>query len=269
MTAMPPEPDFRNLPPPPAYPPPVYPPPDQYAPRRRPRAFSVVRIACGVLWAAFTVILAVGTVMEWLTGLHAASIMCFVFAVGCGWYDYRIWTFKARRLWFLPEGLPERPVLAPVPRRRPDRHRNIAGVVATSMEHRCSNSNIDGTCAAGGCRQDGLDGGRPGYLHNFCPASTKRHAPFGRQPGRSARAGERRRNRRLLALPLRLPLRHHQIQSQGAPLNDIVVTTMRTRRHRCHNDAVVRPARAASSQPSEVSSSRQESASESVELQVG
>ena len=127
MTAMPPEPDFRNLPPPPAFPPPVYPPPDQYAPRRR-RAFSVVRIACGALWAAFTIILAAGTVMEWLTGLHAASIMCFVFAVGCGWYDYRIWTFKARRLWFLSEGAPtQRPILAPVPRRRPDRHRNIAG----------------------------------------------------------------------------------------------------------------------------------------------
>ena len=110
MTAMPPEPDFRNLPPPPAYPPPAYPPPDQYAPGRRPRTFSVVRIACGVLWAAFTIILAAGTVAEWLTGLHAASIMCFVFAVGCGWYDYRIWTFKARRLWFLSSrgGPPER-----------------------------------------------------------------------------------------------------------------------------------------------------------------
>jgi hypothetical protein len=124
MTAMPPEPDFRNLPPPPAYPPPVYPPPDQYAPRRRPRAFSVVRIACGVLWAAFTVILAAGTVMEWLTGLHAASIMCLVFAVGCGWYDYRIWTFKARRLWFLSEGAPtRRPILALLPRHRDDCNR--------------------------------------------------------------------------------------------------------------------------------------------------
>jgi hypothetical protein len=22
-------------------------------------------------------------------------------AVGCGWYDYRIWTFKAKRLWII------------------------------------------------------------------------------------------------------------------------------------------------------------------------
>lgn len=92
----------RHVSPPPIqpFPPPVYPPPDQYAPRRRPRAYSVVRIVCGALWAAFTIILAVGAVLEWLTGLPAASIMCLVFAVGRGWYDYRIWTFKARRLWF-------------------------------------------------------------------------------------------------------------------------------------------------------------------------
>jgi len=132
MTAMSPEPDFRGMAPQPtadpsaAYPPadypppgqplaefprhvspppiqpfpPVYPPPDQYAPRRRPHAYSVVRIACGALWAAFTIILAVGAVLELLTGLPAASVLCLVFAVGCGWYDYRIWTFKARRLWF-------------------------------------------------------------------------------------------------------------------------------------------------------------------------
>jgi hypothetical protein len=92
----------RHVSPPPIqpFPPPVYPPPDQYASRRRPRTYSVVRIACGALWAAFTIILAVGAVLELLTGLPAASVMCLVFAVGCGWYDYRIWTFKARRLWF-------------------------------------------------------------------------------------------------------------------------------------------------------------------------
>lgn len=98
-----PSPEFpRHVSPPPIqpFPPPVYPPPDQYASRRRPRAYSVVRIACGALWAAFTIILAVGAVLELLTGLPAASVMCLVFAVGCGWYDYRIWTFKARRLWF-------------------------------------------------------------------------------------------------------------------------------------------------------------------------
>jgi len=144
MTAMPPEPDFRNLPPPPAFPPPVYPPPDQYAPRRR-RAFSIVRIACGALWAAFTIILAAGTVMEWLTGLHAASIMCFVFAVGCGWYDYRIWTFKARRLWFLSEAAPaQRPILA-LPPRLPPRHHQIqaqGALSTTSLSQPCAPDDI-------------------------------------------------------------------------------------------------------------------------------
>ena len=129
MTAMPPEPDYWGVPhpaadPPPGYPPsgyaqpgypqpgypppgqpaayqpPAYPPPDQYAPRRRRNPYSVVRMICGALWAAFTIILAVGSVLELLTGLPAAAVMCLVFAVGCGYYDYRIWTFKARRLWF-------------------------------------------------------------------------------------------------------------------------------------------------------------------------
>src|SRR5579863_4246949 len=101
MTAMPPEPDYWGVPhpaadPPPGYPPsgyaqpgypqpgypppgqpaayqpPAYPPPDQYAPRRRRNPYSVVRMVCGALWAAFTIILAVGSVLELLTGLPAA-----------------------------------------------------------------------------------------------------------------------------------------------------------------------------------------------------
>jgi len=36
-------------------------------------------------------------VAEWLIGLHAAAILCLVIAIGSGWYDYRVWTFKARR----------------------------------------------------------------------------------------------------------------------------------------------------------------------------
>jgi hypothetical protein len=102
MTAMPPEPDLNpqwptgTTPEPPIYPPPAYPLVQQDTVRRR--RMSVLRIACGILWGAFAIILAIGTVMEWLTGLHAASIMCFVFAVGCGWYDYRVWTYKARRI---------------------------------------------------------------------------------------------------------------------------------------------------------------------------
>jgi hypothetical protein len=32
-----------------------------------------------------------------LIGLPAAAVLCLVIAVGAAWYDYRVWTFKARR----------------------------------------------------------------------------------------------------------------------------------------------------------------------------
>jgi len=40
-------------------------------------------------------------VAEWVTGIHGGAILCVVLAAGTGWYDYRVWTFKARRLWFI------------------------------------------------------------------------------------------------------------------------------------------------------------------------
>ena len=43
-------------------------------------------------------ICAIGAVLERTIGLHAAAVLCFVIAVGSGWCDYRIWTFKARRI---------------------------------------------------------------------------------------------------------------------------------------------------------------------------
>jgi len=29
------------------------------------------------------------------------AVVCFVIAVPAGWYDFRIWTLRARRLWLL------------------------------------------------------------------------------------------------------------------------------------------------------------------------
>lgn len=52
----------------------------------------------GVIWAVIAVICAVGAVLEWTIGLHAAAVLCLVIAIGSGWYDYRVWTFKTRRL---------------------------------------------------------------------------------------------------------------------------------------------------------------------------
>jgi hypothetical protein len=69
-----------------------------FGPRRRRMATS--RIVCGILWAALTVILAIGFVLELTIDLVGGAVVCLGFAVGCGWYDYRIWTYKAKRLWF-------------------------------------------------------------------------------------------------------------------------------------------------------------------------
>jgi len=111
MTAMPPEPGTGPqagpdpTPQPPAFAPAAYPPPRPYNPPpaqdmarpSRPR-MSVLRIISGVLWGAIAVICGVGAVLEWGIGVHGGAVLCFVIAVGAGWYDYRIWTRRSRRL---------------------------------------------------------------------------------------------------------------------------------------------------------------------------
>ena len=70
-------------------------PPEPSPPRRR---MSVVRIVCGVLWGAIALICAAGSVSEWLIGVRGGAVLCLVIAVGSGWYDYRVWTSRSRRL---------------------------------------------------------------------------------------------------------------------------------------------------------------------------
>jgi hypothetical protein len=60
---------------------------------------SVYRILCGISWAVVAVVLAVGGIGEIGAGTVGGAILCWVIAVLAGWYDYRIWTLKARRLW--------------------------------------------------------------------------------------------------------------------------------------------------------------------------
>ena len=107
MTSMPPgpppgPPDPSPWPAFPDYQPPVYnappgvpPPPPDVPPRRR---MSVVRIVAGVLWGAVALICAAGAVGEWLIGIPGGAILCAVIAVGSGWYYYRVWTYRTRRL---------------------------------------------------------------------------------------------------------------------------------------------------------------------------
>jgi hypothetical protein len=81
--------------PPPAYPPP---PPDLPQPNMPRCRMSTVRIACGVLWASIAIVCAAGSVGEWLIGVHAGAVLCLVIAICSGWYDYRVWTSRSRRL---------------------------------------------------------------------------------------------------------------------------------------------------------------------------
>jgi hypothetical protein len=75
--------------------------PDLLAQARRPR-MTAFRIICGILWAAITTIFTVGLIVN-LGGHGSAAdiILDAVIAVLAGWYDYRIWTRKARRLFLI------------------------------------------------------------------------------------------------------------------------------------------------------------------------
>lgn len=62
---------------------------------------STARIVRGVIWAVIAVITLVGGVAELAIGVAGGAVVCFIVAAGAAWYDYRIWTFRARRLWFI------------------------------------------------------------------------------------------------------------------------------------------------------------------------
>jgi len=96
MTATPPEPDLSPQRTPQTPPPPFYPSAQDLAGPRRPK-MGPLRIITGVLWAAVAVICAVGAVLELSVGIPGGAVVCLIVAIGAGWYDYRVWTFKARR----------------------------------------------------------------------------------------------------------------------------------------------------------------------------
>jgi hypothetical protein len=59
---------------------------------------SGYRILSGIIWAVVAVGIGAGGVAELAIGSIAAAVVCFVIAVPAGWYDYRIWALKTRRL---------------------------------------------------------------------------------------------------------------------------------------------------------------------------
>ena len=59
---------------------------------------SGYRIICGITWAVIAVGLGAGGVAELTIDQIGGAVVCLAIAVPAGWYDYRIWTLKARRL---------------------------------------------------------------------------------------------------------------------------------------------------------------------------
>src|SRR3984957_1158668 len=62
---------------------------------------TVFRGICGVVWAGISVAFALGAIYN--IGQHSWGDVVFglLIAILAGWYDYRIWTLKARRLWLI------------------------------------------------------------------------------------------------------------------------------------------------------------------------
>jgi hypothetical protein len=59
------------------------------------------RATYGLLWAAWTLVLTIAGFSGLFSGQILAGLFALVLAVLAGRYDYRIWTWRARRLLFL------------------------------------------------------------------------------------------------------------------------------------------------------------------------
>jgi hypothetical protein len=68
--------------------------PGSFTARRR----SLPRKICGVIWAVIAIICGAGGVAEITIGNTGGAVVSLVIAVLAGWYDYRVWTFRARLL---------------------------------------------------------------------------------------------------------------------------------------------------------------------------
>jgi hypothetical protein len=78
-------------------------PPAQYIPaggaRRQPYSEGK-RVGYGLLWAAWTLVLAIAGFSGLFSGQILGGLFALVLAALAGRYDYRIWTWRARRLLF-------------------------------------------------------------------------------------------------------------------------------------------------------------------------
>lgn len=58
------------------------------------------RVACGICWALWTVLLVISAFVSFANG-SPIGILALLIACLTGWYDFRIWTLKARYLTIL------------------------------------------------------------------------------------------------------------------------------------------------------------------------
>ena len=60
------------------------------------------RVICGVLWGAVALLFGIGAIYN-VSHNNSWGEVAFgaVIAALAGWYDYRIWALKARKLWLI------------------------------------------------------------------------------------------------------------------------------------------------------------------------
>ncbi len=73
---------------------------DMYKQLTKPR-MTVYRVICGIVWAAISIGLLIGAIINIAGGDAGEAIVGIVLSGLAGWYDYRIWTLKARRLFLI------------------------------------------------------------------------------------------------------------------------------------------------------------------------
>lgn len=56
------------------------------------------RVICGICWAAWTLLFSIGAFVSLAHGGFGSFLVGGILAGLSGWYDYRIWTLRARRL---------------------------------------------------------------------------------------------------------------------------------------------------------------------------
>ncbi len=64
-------------------------------------SYSVRRVLCGLWWALGTALCTISALISLFGGHFLQFLGAAAIAGLIGWYDYRIWTFKAKWLMFL------------------------------------------------------------------------------------------------------------------------------------------------------------------------